>query len=180
MTKMKKALIGTAAAAAMAVSATPAVANDRYDNDGISAGEVIAGALVIGGIAAIAAAATSKNDDRYDRRGRDRYDRDDRYDRNNRGNDRYNYDRAGYSNNYRINSRTAVDQCVRAVERHLRRAGRANVTQIRDVDRTRYGYRVKGNVVLETRYNDDRGRFTCTASGRGNPSLQFSGLFRGR
>ncbi len=169
MTKMKKALIGSAAAAAMAVSANPAVAKDRYDDDGISAGEVIAGALVIGGIAAIAAAASDK-DDRYDRRYRDRYDRG----------DRYNYNRAGYNAANRINPRRAVNQCVRAVENHLRRAGRANVTQIRDVDRTRYGYRVKGRVALQGRYKDDRGRFTCTNDGRGRPSLKFRGLFNGR
>lgn len=174
MTKMKKALIGTAAAAAMAVSATPAVAKDRYDNDGISAGEAIAGALVIGGIAAIAAAATSKKDDRYDRydrydsRNRDRYDRYDRYDR-----------RTHY--NTRISQRGAIDECSRAIQRHLRRAGRADITDIRRVRPGRYGgYEVSGRLVLRTRYNDDHGRFTCTANGRGNPALSFRGMWDGR
>ena len=59
MQSFTKAALCTAAAGAMAfTSAAPAEAQ-RYrdrDNDGISAGEVIAGALIIGGIAAIASA----------------------------------------------------------------------------------------------------------------------------
>ncbi|WP_164117084.1 hypothetical protein [Sphingorhabdus sp. Alg239-R122] len=192
MNKLNKALIGTAAAAAMAVSATPAVAKHR-DNDKIDAGDVIAGALIIGGIAAIASAASKKdrygyndrdyryNDNRRYKRGDyyrgDRY-RGDRY-RSDRYRGDYRYDRAGYRYNYDISPRRAVEKCVRAVERHLRRH-RADVTQIRDVDRTRYGYRVKGNVVLQTGYNDDRGRFTCVANGQGRPSLRFRGLWNGR
>ncbi len=187
MKKLKQALVGTAAAAAMAVSATPAVAKDRYD-DGIDAGDVIAGALIIGGIAAIASAASKK--DRYGYNDRDyRYDnnrrykrgdyyRGDRY-RGDRYRDDYRYDRAGYRYDYDISPRRAVKKCIRAVERHLRRH-RADVTQIRDVDRTRYGYRVKGNVVLQTGYNDDRGRFTCVANGQGRPSLRFKGLWNDR
>ena len=56
--------IATAAVGAMALAgATPAQARDRGD-DGISVGEVIAGAVIIGGIAAIASAA-SKDRDHY-------------------------------------------------------------------------------------------------------------------
>ena len=51
MKTISKALIGTVAAGAMALSASPAAARDRHD-DGIDAGDIIAGALVIGGIAA--------------------------------------------------------------------------------------------------------------------------------
>lgn len=134
MNNFNKAIVGTAAAAAMAVSATPAMARDR-DNDGIGAGEIIAGALIIGGIAAIASASN-----------------------NNR--DRYAYDRAGYRGDYRHQdgSRFAVNQCVRAAEREAARyGGRANVTQIRDIDRKRYGYRVKGNIVVADGYNGYRG-----------------------
>ena len=59
--------IATAAVSAMALaSATPAAAQDR-DRDGISVGEVIAGAVILGGIAAVAGSI-----------GRDRYS-DDRY-----------------------------------------------------------------------------------------------------
>ena len=55
--------IATAAVGALALAgATPAQA--RGDDDGISVGEVIAGAVIIGGIAAIASAA-SKDRDHY-------------------------------------------------------------------------------------------------------------------
>ena len=67
MKNMSKALVGTVAAGAMAMaSASPAMAQSRYDHrdrDGIDAGDIIAGALIIGGIAAVASAA-----------GRGRYD----------------------------------------------------------------------------------------------------------
>ncbi|MFM2256769.1 MAG: hypothetical protein RIQ28_616, partial [Pseudomonadota bacterium] len=63
MSFLTKSVLGAGAAAAAMVSlAAPAQARDRYrDNDGISAGEVIAGALVIGGLAAI----LSSGDDDY-------------------------------------------------------------------------------------------------------------------
>ena len=53
--------IAAAAVGAMAlVGATPVQARDRH-GDGIDAGDIIAGAVILGGIAAIASAA-SKND----------------------------------------------------------------------------------------------------------------------
>ena len=106
--------------------ATPVQAKHR-DRDGIDAGDVIAGALIIGGIAAVASAA-SKNRDR-DYRYRDGY----RY----RDRDRYGYD-YGYR---RGNPRRAIEKCVRAVERDARRAGfrYADVTEIRDVDDRKRG-----------------------------------------
>lgn len=65
MKTLSKALVGTVAAGAMAVSAaSPSLARDRGGN-GIDAGDVIAGALVIGGIAAIASAADNGNDRGY-------------------------------------------------------------------------------------------------------------------
>ncbi|UIP08090.1 hypothetical protein LY632_06770 [Erythrobacter sp. SDW2] len=130
MKTVSKALIGTVAAGAMAVSAaTPAMARDR-DRDGIDAGDVIAGAVVLGGIAILAGAI---GNDRDDYRYRDRYrDRGDRW-----------YGRGS--------PRAAVERCVNAAERDARRAGYrfADVTQIRDVDDTRYGWRVKGNLVVD-------------------------------
>src|SRR3546814_7409467 len=73
MEKLTRIVVGTVAAGAMAAAtASPALARDH---SGIAAGDVIAGALVIGGIAAVAAAAS--NDNRYDygygRDYRDRY-----------------------------------------------------------------------------------------------------------
>ncbi|MEN9926840.1 MAG: hypothetical protein RL268_2966 [Pseudomonadota bacterium] len=141
---MSKALVGTIAAGAMAISsATPAFAQYRdHDRDrgGISAGDVIAGALIIGGIAAIASA--GRNNDRGYYRDSD-----------------YRYDRAGYGygDRYRGNPRQAVEQCVYAAERQASsRYGRADVTDIRQVRDTRYGYEVKGRIAVDTRRGDWR------------------------
>lgn len=55
MKTFTKAVAGTLTAGAMIATAiSPAMAQPRRDNDGVRAGEVIAGALIIGGIAAIA------------------------------------------------------------------------------------------------------------------------------
>ncbi len=185
MTNLKKTLakgtLGTVAAGAMALAtATPAVAKDRYGHDRIDAGDVIAGAVIIGGIAALAGAFDGDKRDRYrDRRYRDRHYRDRHYDRGWRG------DRHGYHNN-RFNGRRAVERCVRVAERQARRFGGyryADVTQIRDVDRTRYGFRVKGRIQVEgargygyNRRDFDRGRFTCWFDGRGRPQVEFRGI----
>ena len=179
MSNLKKTLtkgaFGTVAAGAMALAtATPAVAGDRYDRDrGVDAGDVIAGAVIIGGIAAVLGA--FDNDDRYDRR--DRRYRDRRYRDSRYGYDRYDGRRMG---------RRAIERCVRAAERQAQRFGGyryANVTQIRDVDRTRYGLRVKGRIEVEGQpgygYRSrayDRGRFTCYADGRGRPQVEFRGI----
>ncbi len=180
MNKLNKALVGTAAAAAMAVSATPAMAREGH-NGGPSAGEVIAGVAIIGAIAAIASSGNKDrryrdNDYRGDRYGNDRYGND-RY-----GNDRYSESRFG--NGYRqIGQRQAVNRCVRAAESGASNYGRANVTDIRDIDRTRYGYRVKGRILVEqnrgryqrSRYAD-KGNFTCYIEGNRVSDVQFSGL----
>ena len=133
--------IATAAVGAMALAgATPAQA--RHDRGKIDAGDVIAGAVIIGGIAAIASAASKNKRDRY-------YHNDYRY-RDYRG-DRYD-NRYSYNRN---NPRRAIEKCIRAAERDARRSGYrfADVTQIRDVDDRRYGWRVKGRLVVE----DQRG-----------------------
>lgn len=177
MKTISKALVGTVAAGAMALaSATPAMAQDRYrDRDrGIDVGDIIAGALVIGGIAAVAGSI-----------GNDRY-RGGTYGEPYYG-DRYN-DRYGYR--YGGDPRQAVEQCVRAAERGARSYGRAQVTDIRDIDRNRYGYRVKGTVIVNERgggwgrdydyrysgRNYDRGRFTCDVQGGRVVGLDYSGL----
>mgnify|MGYP000200348769 CR=1 FL=1 len=180
-----KALVGAVAAGAMAVVPTAASAQyrDYYDRDrGISVGDIIAGAVVIGGIAAVAGAIGRGDDYRYD----DRYYRDGRYDY------------------YNGNPRSAVERCVNAANRDARSRGyrSAQVTQIRDVDDTRYGWKVKGTLVVDGsrdyydrdygyydrgyynngRYNDrygyrqDSGSFTCWID-RGRVSrMDYSGI----
>jgi hypothetical protein len=168
------------AAAATAITATPAQAG-RFDRDGISTGEVIAGALIIGGIAAIAVAASNDRDSRYD----DRYDR------------RGEYSRGSYDySDRRFGSRSAVDQCVRAAQRKASRFGRARVTDVTRIERVRGGYEVRGRIVVEDRgygrgrddwdrygnrydrYNDgyDKGKFSCFARFDGIADLRLSGL----
>jgi len=196
---LAKGTLATVAAGAMALaSATPAMAQDRYRDrgDGISAGDIIAGVLVIGGIAAVAGSigrdrgyggtyggpytGDSRYDDRYGSRYDDRYGSryDDRY--GSRYDDRYDYNRSG-------NSRQAVEQCVPAAQRG---AHGARVTDIRNIDRNRYGYRVRGTVVVNERgggwgrdynYRDsgrnyDQGRFTCDVQYGRVVGLDYSGL----
>lgn len=176
MTTLTKGLLATFATGAMAAgSITPAAAADRYrdydrDKGGISAGEIIAGAVVLGGIAAILSSA-----------GRDRHDyRDRRYDNRYM----YRYD----------NPRQAVEQCVRAAQIDARRAGYryADVTQISDVDRTRRGYRIQGRMRVEdgrrgygydrndrySRGHSDAGRFTCRVDGGRVQDMDYRSIRR--
>jgi hypothetical protein len=143
MTTITKALIATAAAGAMVVApATPAFAQDR--DRGIDTGDIIAGALILGGIAAVVAA-TSDNDRRYNNGG---YYNNGRYYNggyDNRYDDRY--ARAG-------DPRQAVEQCVYAAENGANRrsyGGRSQVTDIRQIDRRRDGYTVRGRIAVNTR-----------------------------
>ncbi len=160
MKTLSKALVGTIAAGAMAISsATPAFADNRgHDRDGVSVGDVIAGALIIGGIAVVASAA-SKNDRNY--RYGDYRNGDYRYDRAGYG-DRDGHDdhdgyrgRGGYGQ--RENPRQAIERCVRTAEQYAsQRYGRADVTDIREVRETRYGLEVKGRIAVNTRGRDWR------------------------
>lgn len=140
---LAKGTLATVAAGAMALaSASPALA-DRRDRDRISAGDIIAGALIIGGIAAVASAGGNNND---------RYDRDYRYDRAGYG------DSYGYRDDYRWrgNPRQAVQQCVYAAERNAGRYGGADVTDIRDIRETRYGFEVRGRIAVNANGRDWR------------------------
>ena len=162
--KFPHAALGMLAAGALAfASATPALADDHRDRGGIGAGEIIAGAVVIGGIAALAGAFDG---DRWDRRD--------------------GWDRRGWNDGFRGGPRGAVERCVRAAENQARRFGGyrfADVTEIRDVDRTRSGFRVQGRMVVEGQRgwgrggrDFDRGRFTCRLDGRGAPLIDFDGI----
>lgn len=194
MTTISKALVGTIAAGAMAMAAVgPASAQDRNRDrdrgDGISAGEVIAGAVILGGIAAVIA--SSNNDrDHYD----DRDYRDG--DRDYRGDDR-DYrggNRGGYVNGYGYNARTAVDECVRAAERRASRYSGANaeVYEVYDIDRSRRGFEISGRIAVRNDYRGrgwggdyrrgnrnngwDEGRFTCDWRNGRVSDIDYSGL----
>lgn len=154
MKTITKTLVGTVATLAVAMgSVAPAAAQDRYrDRDGVSTRDVVTGALVIGGIAAVAAAASNSNRDyRYgDDDYRDRDYRNDDYrsgdyrnddyrnndyrnggyrDRNwdGRGQGWYDYRSGGnYGRNYGRggnNPERAVSQCIRAAENQAERYG---------------------------------------------------------
>ena len=154
MKTVSKALLGTIAAGAMvAASVTPALANDRNRN-GVSVGDIVAGALIIGGIAAVASAASRNNGKYRDNRGYDDgygynrgYENNGGYYGNNGGNYGNNYDRDAQ---WRSNPRQAVEQCVAAAERYAGSRGlRADVTDIREVKDTRYGFQVKGRIAVQ-------------------------------
>lgn len=181
----KSLLSAGAAAAALVTVAAPAQARGR-DNDGITAGEVIAGAIILGGIAAVISSSDNDRDYRYDdgryndRGYNDRGYNDGRYNdgRYNDRDDGYNNERRGRGyDDYRYNSqrgsRAAVNQCINTVEQWASRYSRANVTHINNIDRTRTGYRITGKLVLQDGYRGrsrydrgydrgyDQGRFTC-------------------
>ena len=177
MTKLTKAAVGAATAGALMLGSTPAMARDR-DRDGIGAGEIIAGAVILGGLAAILSADNdrydrydSRNDRRYRDNYRGRYDNDPRYG--------YGYDYNRYGN-----SRSAVNQCVNAVERGSRRYGNTDVTQVTSIDRKRDGYKIKGRVVVRDGYGGrwgrggsyDQGKFTCDVRYGRVQDIKFSGL----
>jgi hypothetical protein len=137
LAKTAKAAIGSLLATSMLATAVPASAQyrDRHrDHDGISAGEIIAGAVIVGGLAAILSGGGRDRHGRYD---------GDYY----RGGD-WDYDWRRYGG-----SRRAIEQCVSAVERRGR-GDDIDVRRITDVQRIRDGYRVQGRVTVD--YRDGR------------------------
>jgi len=142
-----------AAAAALSLVATPAAAHDRWHRHrggGVDAGDVIAGVLILGGIAAIASAASKSNRDRD-------YREDDRYREPYRGSypeERYDYRAPGsrYSGGGLDN---AVDMCVGEVER-----GPERVVSVDNVARTGDGWQVSGQI-------DRGGQFDCSIDNDG-------------
>jgi hypothetical protein len=166
----KGALAALAAGALAITSASPALASDdnRERRGGPSAGEVIAGVAVVGGIAALAGAF-----------GGDR-GRGDWQDANWNGRDGW-----GGGRGFGRGDRGLIERCARNAEIEARRRGGwrfAQVTEIRDIDRTRDGaIRVRG--VMEVQgspafagRNFDRGRFNCFVDGRGRPFIEFGGI----
>lgn len=128
---------------------------------GVRTGDVLAGVLILGGIAAVASAANNNRRDRdrdvviVDRRDRD-YDRD--YDRRDRNNDRRSTAGSGLD--------SAVDQCLREIERDVR------VDTVDGVDRTSQGWLVTGAL-----FNGSG--FTCQIGNDGRIADIDYGSFRG-
>ncbi len=171
--KLAKGVALALGASALAVtSLSPAMAQDeRRSRGGPSAGEVIAGIAVIGGIAALAGAFDGD-------RGRNDWRGSDWHDSNWRGPGGWQGHGFGRSD------RGLVQQCARTAEISARRFGGwrfAHVTEIRDVDRTRRGFVVRGVLEVQGRAgfggrDFDRGRFSCLVDGRGPPLVEFSGI----
>lgn len=167
---LAKGVITAVAAGAMVVSsATPAFARDDRDRGGISVGDVIAGAVIIGGIAAIASASSNNNRDRdyrYDRAGYGDYGRD---------NGRYDDRGYGYS------PRRAVEQCISLAEREAGRYsyGRADVTDIRSVRETRNGFEIRGRIAVNSQGRDWRRGDREYGNGWGNDHRGWNNNLRG-
>ncbi|MEH6791441.1 hypothetical protein [Parasphingorhabdus sp.] len=122
----------------------------RRHRDGISGGDVLAGILVIGGIAAIASAA-SKNDRNRRYEDRDARPDDRRYD------DRYNDRRDSNYDRGTGDMESAIRVCSDAAERQA--GGNARVSEVDSVIRDGAGWRVEG--ALE---NSEQRTFLCGAS----------------
>lgn len=156
MTKISRIAATLASVAAFSMAATPAMARDNWgggwggwgggwgrhyhhDHD-IDAGDVLAGVLIIGGIAAIASAASkaSRNRDtrpdyRYPDQRPDQRDSDRSYQGSGRD------DRPEWGDSHGIGS--AVDRCAAEVER-----GDSRVDSVDSVSRDGSGWRVDGRL----------------------------------
>jgi hypothetical protein len=153
-----------AGAAALSLAATPAEARGwHHHHDGISFGDVVAGGLIIGGIAAIATAANSSKHhdaDRYD------YPPPERYDDGYRAPPpRYHDDYAPPARNYRAGGiNDAVSGCVDQVER-----GNDRVAAVDNATRTADGWHVSGQL-------SQGGGFNCSVDNDGRVrQLDFGG-----
>ena len=152
-----------ASAGALSLSATPALAQDwgwggggwgHHHRDRVDAGDVIAGILIIGGIAAIAKAASSSKRDRQ---------RDDR-----RYDDRPDYPRerqAGYGNdsdqqwNQQGHQNAGVDNAVNRCVGEVSRGSNRSVS-VESINRDGDGWRVQGQAA-------EGAAFTCSVDGNG-------------
>jgi hypothetical protein len=116
--------------------------------DRIDAGDVLAGVLILGGIAAVASAASNSSRDRDYRD--DRYRNDDRY--------RSRNDSSQYRRDNRSNAASGIDnavnRCVGEIERDVR------VATVDGVDRDAAGWLVTGTI-----YNGEG--FSCRIDGSG-------------
>ncbi len=190
---MTKALLGAGAAAAALVSTvSPVMARDRYGRgDGIDVGDIIAGAVILGGIAAVTGSIGNDRNRGYSYgypsdgyQTNDRYRSNDgyRYNDTYRNNDRYGYngsnDRYGYRNG---NPRQAVEQCVATTESEASRYsyGRADVTDIRSIDRNSRGYTVRGRIAVNSQNGGWRNGDSNYGNGWNNDYRGWNNNLRG-
>ena len=151
---LTKTMLGLTAAATLLVAAAPAEARGRYRphyrHHNSSLGDFVAGALIVGGIAAVASAAARNNRDRpyYDRPIDSGY---------------------GYEGGYSERDDNGLNACAATAEREAQRYTRDNarVADIRAVDNSGRNTRFQGRVeVADDGYGSGRresARFTCTA-----------------
>ena len=138
-----------AAAAAISMGSSTGAARDhwhRHRGGGIDAGDVLAGVLIIGGIAAIAGAANKANRDREYRD----YPRDPEPYRGYPG-DRYE-DRGNYRDSGRYSAGAidnAVGMCTDEIER-----GRERIASVDNASRTGQGWQIAGQL-------EQGGGFSC-------------------
>lgn len=150
-----------ASAAALSLSATPALAQGwgggwghHRHRDRVDAGDVLAGILIIGGIAAIASAASSHKGDRSeDRRDDERpeYPRDRAANYGGNDNDRQ-WEQNAPQN---IGVDSAVSRCVGEVSHGSNRG-----TSVESINRDGDGWRVQGQT-------GEGAYFTCSVDGSG-------------
>lgn len=135
----KRTAAALSAAAILSMTASPAFARGwgghRHHRDRIDAGDVIAGVLILGGIAAIASAAGKAKNERRDR-GEPYPQPDPRYSRDGARDDRPEWNDG---RNYQGGLNGAVDRCVDEVER-----GNARVETVDSAMRDGDGWRVEG------------------------------------
>jgi hypothetical protein len=155
MRNLAKALVGTVAVGAVAVSATaPAFARDVY----------------LGAASVVAAPGPNHRSGERDNRDAGRY-----------GAGRHDGGRYDQSR-YGIDPRSAVAQCVAAATRTANRysyGGRAKVTHIRDVDRRNYGYTVEGRIAVNAMGRDWRSSDGRYGRGWGNDYRGWNSAMRG-
>ncbi len=183
-------MLGAATGALLTVSAVAADARPRgypgggypsypgggwhhRDRDrGLSAGDILLGAAVIGGIAAVVASA-SKRDSNRDR---DRTYGDDVYgDGYDTGGNRWNSEQA------------AVDRCTdAALDEVSRRYDNARIGAISDVDQDRDTTYVRGTVTFDAGWRGNRGSgsdsstFRCAVRGERIVNLNIDALYAAR
>ena len=163
-TKKSRLAAVLASAAALSLSATPAFAQSwgwgggnwgHHHRDRVDAGDVLAGILIIGGIAAIASAASSKKRDRRDRRDDNRPDypgdRTSGYGGYGNDNDQQ-WPQQGQQNG---GVDSAVARCTSEVSR-----GADRNTSVESINRDGDGWRVQGRT-------GEGKAFLCSVDGNG-------------